>query len=545
MRKIIIIGAGISGLSCALELVKRGYKVELYEASSTFGGQAKSVETRNCFVPYAWRVWTNFYYNFLEVASSIPYNKSGTIRDNLVPLPHYTHELQGGIGRQIAGGSTLDWKNFPSKASFLRLIMKFANAMVFSDERLRENDITFFDYMDPQDQATIDWIDEFVGPILGMEAREATLYCVIKGWQVTYMSGSFSNNFQIKQIYVANGPYSEVLFNPWVKYLSKQGVVIYPCTRVTALHYDKHSNKILSMDTDTQGCVYGDEFVLCIDQTSVNKLLTKTPSLMNIPMLRRSTELMDYGNNMWFGMVLYFSEKFSPEIGTGCTQDQPWKIVLENFSVSWKPEFIKKCGVAEIVQVSALDLVPGLNGKALHECSVEEAVQEILRQLKGSKLMKTLKTQSGKSALDTLCGYDVWPDWVNDENGKITNRVGQYKLSINPKCWELMPETKTPIENLLFGSVITKADAPMVSMEFACTNGRSAAAAICEKYGSKPVKVLSHKGFLPSLLNPLRTTEKFLYTKGIKCNMIIMIVASLVVIITLIIVLLVSIIRKK
>ena len=114
MVKIIVVGAGISGLSCALELNKRGYEVEIYESSTTFGGQAKSVETNTCYVPYVWRIWSNYYYNFLEVTSSIPY-KNGTIRDNLVPIPKYSHEIQGGIGRQVAGGTTLDIKKFPSK----------------------------------------------------------------------------------------------------------------------------------------------------------------------------------------------------------------------------------------------------------------------------------------------------------------------------------------------------------------------------------------------------------------------------------------------
>ena len=535
MTKVIIIGAGISGLSCALELVERGYHIELYESSSTFGGQAKSVETNTCYVPYAWRIWSNYYYNFLEVASRIPYN-NGTIRDNLVPIPKYSHELKGGVGRQIAGGGALDRKNFPSLWSFLRLIMKISNAMCFSDERLKENDITFYDYMDPKDQGTSDWVDEFVGPIIGMEARKATLFTVIKGWQVTYMSGDISNKFMKSEIYVANGPYSEVLFNPWVKYLKTQGVIIHSDTIVTGLNYDKESNKILSINTDTKGTIYGDDFVLCIDQTAINKLLTKNSELMKDSMINKSTELMKYGNNLWFGMVLYFSEKFLPEIGTGCTQEQPWKIVLENFSASWKPEFIKKCGVAEIVQVSSMDLVPGINGKYLRDCSVEEAINETLLQLKRSKLMTTLKTETGKVAFDTLCGYDVWPDWINDKHGKITNRNDQYKLSINSKCWENMPNIKTSVTNLFFGSVIARADAPMVSMEFACTNGRSAAQAICEKYDSKPVKVMSHKGFAPTLMTPIRTIEGFLYNKGIKSNMII----NIFIIVLLIIILIIS-----
>ena len=232
MTKIIIVGAGISGLSCALELIERGYQVEIYELTNTFGGQAKSIKTNTCYMPYAWRIWSNYYYNFLELASKIPYG-NGKIKDNLVTLPKYSHELQGGIGRQVAGGLTLDIKKFPSKWSYLRLVLKLLQAFTFSDERLRKNDITFFDYIDPKDQATINFVDELVGPILGMEARKTTLFCVIKGWQVTYMSESIDNNFEKIDIYVANGPYSEVLFNPWVDYLISKGVIVHKNTKVT------------------------------------------------------------------------------------------------------------------------------------------------------------------------------------------------------------------------------------------------------------------------------------------------------------------------
>ena len=81
-----------------------------------------------------------------------------------------------------------------------------------------------------------------------------------------------------------------------------------------------------------------------------------------------------------------------------------------------------------------------------------------------------------------------------------------------------MPDNTTSIVNLFFGSVIVKADAPMVSMEFACTNGRSAAQVISKKYGTEPVKVLNHKGFFPTLMEPLRGVDKILYKSGLKIN---------------------------
>jgi hypothetical protein len=40
--------------------------------------------------------------------------------------------------------------------------------ILMSDTRLKQTNITFFDYINPQEQATIDFCDEFVGPIIGV-----------------------------------------------------------------------------------------------------------------------------------------------------------------------------------------------------------------------------------------------------------------------------------------------------------------------------------------------------------------------------------------
>ena len=43
--KIIIIGAGIAGLTVAHELVEKGFQVEVYEKSEVAGGMARSVRS--------------------------------------------------------------------------------------------------------------------------------------------------------------------------------------------------------------------------------------------------------------------------------------------------------------------------------------------------------------------------------------------------------------------------------------------------------------------------------------------------------------------
>ena len=42
MKKIVIIGGGISGLSTAWKLSEKGYKVEIIESNKFIGGLAKS-----------------------------------------------------------------------------------------------------------------------------------------------------------------------------------------------------------------------------------------------------------------------------------------------------------------------------------------------------------------------------------------------------------------------------------------------------------------------------------------------------------------------
>mgnify|MGYP005639229175 CR=1 FL=1 len=72
-NNIVIIGAGISGLTVAHYLVRRGYNVSIYEKSNVVGGMARSVRDKNN-VPteHSWRGYGPHYHNFFRLAKEIP-----------------------------------------------------------------------------------------------------------------------------------------------------------------------------------------------------------------------------------------------------------------------------------------------------------------------------------------------------------------------------------------------------------------------------------------------------------------------------------------
>ena len=64
---------------------------------------------------------------------NIPFENGKTVRDNIVPIPKYTHELQNKNGRQVSGGTDfLDPKNFNSRMDYYKLWNKLINMFLFS-----------------------------------------------------------------------------------------------------------------------------------------------------------------------------------------------------------------------------------------------------------------------------------------------------------------------------------------------------------------------------------------------------------------------------
>lgn len=76
MKKIVILGSGISSLTCASFLAKEGHEVHILEKNETIGGRARQFTTPEGFVfdmgpSWYWmpEVFENFYQKFGHTTS--------------------------------------------------------------------------------------------------------------------------------------------------------------------------------------------------------------------------------------------------------------------------------------------------------------------------------------------------------------------------------------------------------------------------------------------------------------------------------------------
>ena len=105
-RRVAVLGGGIGGLSAAHELAKHGFEVDVYEASSTLGGKAKSQYLpgtgahgrRDLSGEHGFRFYPHFYRQLIWTFSEIPdpMSPTGSVDGNLVG----TTEAGIGLGQE-------------------------------------------------------------------------------------------------------------------------------------------------------------------------------------------------------------------------------------------------------------------------------------------------------------------------------------------------------------------------------------------------------------------------------------------------------------
>ncbi len=298
MKKIIIIGGGLSGLSAAVNLIKKGFKIEILESSQKLGGRTYSLQSDNLnsTIDNGQHFLMGCYTNTLKYIDEIQSKEKFFFQDSL------------SISFQQIGGESikLHSSEYFYPLNLLTSFIKF-RLLTFS-ERLQV--IKFLIHLNSikkklivdstvlellknngQSNSTIEKFWEMlVVSAMNSSIQIASAKLFLEMIEIIFFSGKDSS-----KLVIPNVGLSEALIDPAGNYISKRGGQISKNEKVLRVNFDNESvasvitNKRTITDFDIViSSLTADKLTNLLDESICNK--------MNIPTLEYSPIL---SVNLW------------------------------------------------------------------------------------------------------------------------------------------------------------------------------------------------------------------------------------------------------
>ena len=503
--KVVIIGAGISGLTVAHELVEKGFEVEVYEKDSIAGGMARSTRTPSG-VPseHSWRGYAPFYYNAFEIMSRVPIQKKlsdyeRTDRDIITfkgqkyDLTEFIPKHPGGsiINRMLKSEKPLEqvWKDNkvawhmknPYVMSILEKYKVGSEAPPDVRDNLAQSGIDFKLLTNKRDGDTnISLVDYpylsylFIKYAIVNKRRNNQTKLIDLMWPlqetskqylIDYISGpgyGFDKNtisanhyfcFAYQQLYagkhswqVMNQPTSEAWIDPWVEYLTSKGV---------RFHFKSEMSSLTPGGAIINGeLIKADEYVLA------------TPPEIKVP-------------NDQISFRFGFKRKISFE-----QHNIAFVLLDSKYNITFYPQDEHWSKEVNLGPVESLWSGTVINGKDAVKLKPDELLAEIKRQFLQSKYIRDIISE------DDIVYEEIFEDWYWDS--KLKRLVSKNPKWVN-QVNEVRPLNVTEYPNIWAAGAHTRTTIDVWSMESAVESGKLASNLILEKYNMKKCLVMDHE----------------------------------------------------
>ena len=544
MKKVVILGGGIGGLSAAHELVERGFAVEVYEAMAIPGGKARSIRVPGTSVPgphgvpsmplpgeHGFRFFPRFYKHVVDTMSRIPYGEDKVVSDNLVDTTRVDMARYDGSGIEVPTRS-------PRSLADVRCILEDMYTLFSPDLGISREDMAFFGSriwqiitscqerrMDEYEK--LDWWDfidadhrsepyqKFLGygitrSLVAAKARLASTKTIGDIFvQLIFdmvMPGPSSDR-------LLNGPTNLVWIRPWLNYLTGRGVQYHTEAKVKAIRCE--GGRIVGATIEKDGATFeatGDYFVAAVPVESMAPLVT--PAMLAIdPELAHLTPLAENGVDWMIGIQLYLTHDVPITHGHTIYIDSPWALTSVSQRQFWPDIDFANYGDGCIRGILSVDIsewdAPGICGKTAKQCSQEEIRDEVWEQLKRSLNV------GGKTLLEDefLHSFFMPPDAYRSASGMEKNEEPLLVNLIN--TWRLRPEAVTRIPNLFLASDYVRTYTDLATMEGANEAARRAVNGILDASGSSAARCAIWNLQEPELFAPWRELDRARYRQGL------------------------------
>ncbi len=501
---VIVVGAGLAGLSASLRLLQRGYRVTLYEQDDFVGGMLHSHDGHE----HSYHMFMNWYHNFWAIAEEIG------IMSNFAPREAFKFAYRGEypyMPELINPGGPQDMlRNLQSGAASPPDLFLFMYSMI----DLLATPIKHFDLLDEYS------VNAFLRSRPYMtegcaELHKKVWYTV---WAISSSQASaasyqtflkYGNRVPVPQLWLLTGNKWDKLLKPWMEKIEKAGGDRFRCEelhrlkqitpsgdgqRIEWLHFDRldksptHYPRLEDAITRSfmpQEPEESWQVVECID-VEVEKgeyvIIAVTPGamagLVKDAVYNYAPGLGDirYLESEPMGSVeLHLTSKFRglPNDVT-VLMDTPYQMTFLDYSQLWPDQ------KNTFLYITASDVV------GLKSIPIEERV--------GGELV--LDLDHPKAAIDYLlkeflATIPIPRDEIDLRKTYITFNTGADLFANMVGSWERRPDTETPFQNLLLAGTYVRNFADVSTIEGAVASGLAAAEAVRRRVGrGDPIEVI-------------------------------------------------------
>lgn len=560
MRKVVILGGGIAGMTAAHELIERGFEVEVYERNTIYpGGKARSVDVPNTnsqdpdlFLPgeHGFRFFPGFYKHIIDTLKRIPFQTSdgkwqkGGCFGNLT---HTTRILLARYNKQPI--ETL--ANFPrklkdwvlvfrtmthgvnsglTKKEKLFFVKKLLQLMCSSIERrfAEYEQIGWWEYMEA---------DEFSENYQNLLVNGLTRSLVAS--RAKTASTKTGGNIFLQLLFVMfkplahadrvlNGPTNDQFLHPWLAHLKQKGVQYHFGRNVAEIKVDQENNRIIEatvIDQDKKETkVTGDYFILAVPVERAAELINEKvlyldPKLELIKTLAGSVSWMN-------GLQYYLNTDVKIAPGHTIYSDSQWALTSISQIQFWKNYNLSQRYNGKVKGILSVDISDWLwttyKGKLARHCDYDEIKNLVWEQLKtslnvnGQEVLKDEMIEYWYLDRDIRTANYLGHFWEMPGDGSFTveNRNAEPLLVNTVDSWRLRPNATTQISNFFLAGDYVRTNTDLATMEGANEAARRAVNAILEKTDSKSPLCKVWPLTEPALFLPVKSWDKVRFRHG-------------------------------
>ena len=526
-KHVAIFGAGIAGLSAAHELVRRGYRVSVYESEAEAGGffrSARNLQSGNLPTEYSWHGMGPWYHNLFAVLRQIPFDDTGSVYDKALSRPiafgifpdHGKAEFfDNGLRStpRMFRFSLWDW------LKWAWLMFKTWGANVRTQEKYsRQNAAAQWKPM-LSEQGYRTWRACF-GPWVGSDWTKVSLHHAGQFFRKQLISkpphahladdqGPAWSHGAKDGWLLFRGPSSEFWFGRWIKDLMERGVSFYWNERLERFRFNGTTITAGLLGSGT--IVDADLYILAVNPFAAAEILARTPELEKQEELRLFKLLVAEGPHVQVSFRIGFAEpiKFPRARTAVVVADSEFNLTLFAEDQVWKSDVDLGREIKALwTGTSCVATVPGrLFNLPVSKCSKEQFLAEVEAQILSCESLNALikEANGGRSLADfKIARIEVWHEWIFSPEGI---RGPQPKWVTTTNTQPYLPSQITPVPNLFLAGAHTKTEVDVWSIEGAVESGRRAARAI-----DPTVEVISQ--YKPWWLRAISSVDDVCYKVG-------------------------------